>query len=446
MSTENPNRNFLAQLRHYVAIVLAGGSWSTQLPGVVQSNLRWYSSDGLFASSQDAIVVTYLTIYILALGATTTEIGLMSSLASLVATFLLVPGAIIGERARQRKWVVLSGGGGITRLAILFYALVPFILKGHSAVIAIIALKVIADGAANFSLPAWTALTGEIIPMAWRGRYFGTRNTIIGVATMGITLLAGELITRVGVPMGYQVVFGVAFVLGAVASFSFAHLQEPPDHEPNPAALAAYTPSALIKTLRDDRNFVYFCVSMMLWNLALGIAGPFFSVYMVSRLGATAAIVGLLNIVSSIASLPAQRFFGQLNDRLGARRVMIICGLLIPIMPVSWIFTSSPWHIVPINIGSGILWAGFNLASFNFLLSISTPENRARYSALFQIVVMLTSAIGAALGGFMVTHWGYNIVFILSGAGRFAAILLFWKLVHGEDGNSPVRAAGLPAD
>jgi len=159
------------------------------------------------------------------------------------------------------------------------------------------------------------------------------------------------------------------------------------------------------------------------------VAGPFFSVFQVEILHATPAIVGGLAIVSSLASLPAQRYFGALNDRWGSRKVTLLCGFLIPLMPVCWAFVTSAWHIIPINIVSGILWAGYSLASFNFLLSISTPENRARYTALLQISVMVATAAGAAVGGFIVQHWGFVAIFVISGVGRFIGNLIFWRKV-----------------
>jgi predicted MFS family arabinose efflux permease len=108
----------------------------------------------------------------------------------------------------------------------------------------------------------------------------------------------------------------------------------------------------------------------------------------------------------------------------------MISMLIIPILPVMWVFFRSPWHVVPLNILSGILWTAHGLASFNFLLELAPEGQRARYSALFQIVVTVSLAIGAALGGIIVTQWGYFAVFLGSGIGRMSAALLFARFVH----------------
>jgi predicted MFS family arabinose efflux permease len=66
-----------------------------------------------------------------------------------------------------------------------------------------------------------------------------------------------------------------------------------------------------------------------------------------------------------------------------------------------------------------------------------TPEDlRPRYTALYQIIVMVSLAIGSALGGVVIEQWGYYVVFILSGVGRFAAALVF-ALLGRKKGKGP---------
>jgi len=78
----------------------------------------------------------------------------------------------------------------------------------------------------------------------------------------------------------------------------------------------------------------------------------------------------------------------------------------------------------------GAIWAGYQIASFNFLLSVTPADQRARYTAIFQIFVAGSTAIGAGLGGVIANYWGLSALFILSGIGRFLAAGIFAKFVH----------------
>jgi predicted MFS family arabinose efflux permease len=62
-------------------------------------------------------------------------------------------------------------------------------------------------------------------------------------------------------------------------------------------------------------------------------------------------------------------------------------------------------------------------------LQITPAAERARFTAIHQIVIALALALGAATGGWVVTVFGYKAVFAISGIGRFAAALIFAKYV-----------------
>ena len=107
-------------------------------------------------------------------------------------------------------------------------------------------------------------------------------------------------------------------------------------------------------------------------------------------------------------------------------------GRKLHILPLCWILTRAPIHGTLIIIPGGILQVGFNLASFNFLLSLAPSEKRARYAALCQVAIASSSAAGTFLGSPIVTQWSYYPIFALSGIGRFIGILYFWRFVHAK--------------
>src|SRR5512136_66972 len=185
-----------AQARRAFPKFTWGGDWAISLSAQFKHNLSWFFFDGLYASGSDNIVITYLTLYILALGATSAQVGLMSSFSSLSAALLLLPGAILVERYGHRKGLILFLGGGMARLMILILALLPLFTSGQSIVLLAIFLSVLRDAFGNLAFPAWISLTADIVPMEGRGRYFGSRNFIMGITGMLAILLVGELITR----------------------------------------------------------------------------------------------------------------------------------------------------------------------------------------------------------------------------------------------------------
>ncbi len=416
---------------------MTGGRWSDRVSPAVRHNLRWFWLDGLFAQVVEAITLAFIPLYVLALGATRAQIGWMSALSSLSAALLLLPGATLANRRGQRKLICLVSGGGIGRVILLVLASLPLLLNGPLVVQIAMGLVILREAVNNLALPAWVALTADIIPFQWRGRYFGSRNFAMGLAGMATTLIVGQLLTRINGLGGYQWMLGLAFAVGMLSTGSFARLREPladPVGAPGPvggAAPPAARPS-LLHHFRAHPEFLVFCAITALWNFSLNVAGPFFNIYIVDQvegLRGDAGFVALASVVQSLSGLPGQRIFGALSDRWGPRRVQQLTGLLIPLLPLAWAFVTSPWHPLLINSVGGFLWAGFTLANFNFLLALSPEDQRPAYTALYQIVVLGALAAGAAVGGVVVGWWGYKPLFIFSAVGRFVAALLFAKFV-----------------
>jgi MFS family permease len=418
-----------ARAQHAFRLFTWGGEWALPLSGQIKHNLYWFFFDGLFASASDNIIITFVTLYILALGGTRGQVGLMSSLSSLCAALMLFVGAVLVERFGRRKEFTILFGGGMARLAILVMALLPLILKGQAIVWVAIILSVTRDSFGNLAFPAWMSVTADIVPMEGRGRFFGSRNFIMGVTGILAILIVGELITRIPIPLGYQIAFSLAFAFGMLSTFSFSHLQDPMGSMAFMRIAGSFSPRAMLQDLKGHPTFMALGLIMAFWNFSLNIAGPFFNIYMVSNLKFTASMVGITSIVSTVASLLIQRRVGRLSDHWGPRRVQLISMLLIPIMPFAWIFVTQFWHVILLNSFSGAMWGAFNLASFNFLLSLTPDKQRARFSAIYQILVMLALAGGAAIGAWVVTQWGYHAIFALSAMGRLSATILFIRFI-----------------
>ena len=196
-------RVYFALIRSWMSSASKGGRWALAHPEEVQRNLRNFWLDGLFANASDSIILTYLTLYLLALGATGAQIGLMSSMASLSATLLLLPGAWLVERFGQRKWLTVISGGIVARCMLLFVVLTPFLFPSEWMVVAAMTFSVLRDGFGNLAHPSWVSLTGDLVPIGWRGRYFASRNIVMGLAGMLMIFIAGLLIDRIGDLAGY---------------------------------------------------------------------------------------------------------------------------------------------------------------------------------------------------------------------------------------------------
>ena len=405
---------------------MVGGSWAVTYKDEIRRNLRWFWVDGVFSAASDSIPITYFTLYLVALGASDKQIGIYSSLTNLAGALFLFPGVMLVERIGHRHGLTLLFGGVVGRLFLLGCALLPLWFTGTQLIWVLIVFAVARSIAGNLAFPAWMSLTADIVPLEGRGRYFGVRGFAATLATIIAVFITGKLITNLGAPQGYQWVLLLAFILGIVSTFSFANILDPrPDHRTS----TVLTPRSIFEDLSASPLFVALCSAIALWSFSINIAAPFYSVYMANGLGFSAAMIGNVTIISSIFRLLTQRKAGELADRLGPRAIQSATMFLIPLLSLAWVFLTSYYQALVVNIFSGVLWGAFELVSFNVLLEMLPMERQARYSAIYQVVVMLSYSLGAMTGAYIIDSVGYKGVFLATTIGRWmAAILLAFFL------------------
>ena len=129
-------------------------------------------------------------------------------------------------------------------------------------------------------------------------------------------------------------------------------------------------------------------------------------------------MVAFVGAIFTVTAFSAQARMGGLMERWGARRLQLAASFLIWAVPLFLIFATKPWHMLVINLAAGIMWAAYNLASFNLLLLITPQEQRARFAALYQLLVTVSLAAGAAVGSLIIPWGGFLAVFIISSVMR----------------------------
>jgi MFS family permease len=440
----NQLRQQWSRLNRQITRFTWGGAWAASLSVKQRQNLTHFFYDGLFSAASDKIILTYMTIYLLTLGVTRQQIGFLSSISNFLNAMLLLPAAFLVEYSGLRKEITVKSAIA-SRMMVLLMAILPFFLFGTTALVWImLALFLLREAANNFGFPGWMALTGDMIPLEGRGRYFGTRNFIMGLAGIFGALVIGEAITQIGSPIGYQFAYLLAAVLGGVAILFFTRLIDPhtakkPDpqskedqaHDPErffQGFLGSFT--GIFSSIKQHPHFINFAIYVAAWNFSINIAAPFFNVYMVDTLYMTAAMIGVTTVANTAANMLVQRRVGLLADKWGNRMVSIIFLFLIPFLPLFWgIWVRQYWHALVIHTIGGLLWGGFNLVSFNNLLMQTPEDQRARFSAYYQIIVTLALSGGAALGSFLIPKIDFTGVALTSAAGRWIAAFLFVFLV-----------------
>lgn len=383
--------------------------------------------------------------------------SLLGTLPIIVGSFGQIAGASLLERTAHRRLVV-SIFAMMQALSYLFLFWVPFIFP-DTAVQTIIVITTIQIFAANLGGPAWISLMGDIVPEDGRGSYFGKRLSITMIVVVLSTFAAGRILT-VGETahslwLGFGILFSMAFVTRAVSSVMLAMHYEPPFRHSKDSYFSFW--SFIRKTPKS--NFARFTFAITLMNGAAAISAPFFSVYMIRDLNWSMHKFAASQAVMQLAQYVCLRWWGIVGDRHGNRAVIAASSLFLPLLPILWTLSDNFYYILLVQLFSGALWSGFNLASGNFIYDAVTPEKRHRavsyYSVLNGIFVLLGgSIIGAFLAEYLPAdlrlagyciHYvsGLPVVFIVSGLVRVVIIIIFLPLFKEVRNIEPISSRKL---
>ncbi len=400
-----------------------GRSWGSgqRIDDPGRHGMLMFWLDGLLANISESFFTPYLPLYLLALGATAGQVGLLASATGLLGTIMFLPGARLAERSPNYRGVVVATSL-VARAVLPLILLVPWLLHGPLAIAAIIALAALRMASTQLGVPAWTAFAAMIVPPTMRGRYFSSRTFAMSLAALVVVPAAGRIISALGAPRGYQVSFGLAFAAGLASSLAYSRIPLPVGTQAR--RNATLTLREVLGALGESPAFLRLCLTTTLLNLGVQVVAPFFNVYMARDMGLTAGFIGLTVTMSTLADLLGQRTFGPFVDRRGLRRTVALTSPLIALLPFAWLLVRAGWQIFPINLVGGFAWAGYNLAVFNYLLASTPDDQRPLYSAIYNTANGLTGVLGPLIGGLLFDAWGFQACLVTSLVGRAIAAAL----------------------
>jgi hypothetical protein len=174
-------------------------------------------------------------------------------------------------------------------------------------------------------------------------------------------------------------------------------------------------------------KFVFFFASI---QFGVSIAGPYFSLYMLRDLQFSYFEFTLVTASAVVSQLFALKNWGAISQSFGNRRILAVCGHGVALIPLLWLLNDNIWYLIVIQIYSGFVWSGFNLAAQNFMFDAVKPAKRARCAAYQAIVNGFFVLTGSLIGAALIPHLTAINVAIKS-SDLHASNLLYLFLISG---------------
>ena len=373
----------------------------------IEAGLKNIIGDGI--ASQAMGILTggvFLTAFAIKLGASNMIIGLLAAIGPL-SQLIQLPSVVLIEKMRNRRAIVVATAV-LGRMCWLLIALIPFLFSAGLGLSILLALMVISSALGAVSGCSWNSWMRDLIPQNILGSFFSKRMRLatgVGIALSVIAAVFLDFWKKSFANLelqGYSILFLVGLGAGIISIYFL--IKTPEIRMP-----ATGERIRIFKVFSEpfrNENFRKLMVFLASWNFAANLAGPFFMVYMLKRLGMSMSFIIGLSILSQVLNVGFLRIWGRFTDRFSNKSVLAISGPLFILSILAWAFTTMPEKyfltiplLICIHIVMGLSSAGVSLASGNISMKLAPKGQATAYLATNTVTNSIAAGVAPILGG-----------------------------------------------
>ncbi len=366
------------------------------------------------------LAMPFVNLYLVSLGFTGTQIGLLTSISALAQLSLAPLLHNLADRSgRQRR---LYFGLLIANICACFglvaFGSIPGLLGG------MIVFRDLADGPGAAMLSQLT-----ITWLAQRGRQIYGRLRAWGSLGWAVATMLSGTIFAIG---GYPLLFTLSAIAN-LAALPFARVLPPRTSEPR-----IHTNST---ESQRPRGFYILLASMFLFSVGSTAFNAFSYIYFKQDLGASNQLIGVISSLAALSEIPAMLLMDRLLRRIDIRITLAIGLMGLGVLWFSVSLLTSTTLLIPLMLLRGTFYT-LQIVSLTLLVSrISQPSSVATNQALAQVTVPgLAILLTGAVSGWLFDHTGARGLFQLATLMTVGSIVLLFvgkKQLTGQAINDP---------
>lgn len=331
------------------------------------------------------MIGTFLPLFIRNLNASVFQVSIVLFLGGLFATVIVMPSGLLLDKYGERTLIILSLMLlGVTpllyNLAIGWEQMIPWVMINMSALLIFILARMTII--ANSVKPSTMATVYGMMNLAW------PVGGILG------PFLGGFLVDRYGWSL-FLYTASLLASLCTVISFFLTSTGGKIRPEEEEAQSESFEKGVLW-------IIAIFILIHIFGNAARGILRTIFPFYLTENMHKSKTETGLFFSVGfGVATLIVQIPSGFLADKLGRKKVMMYCVLMIPVL--TFLFSLIDDYALLLIIYTAItgLWSATWPASAAYLITITPLKKRGFIMSMRQAAVRLGFTVGPLIGGYL---------------------------------------------
>ena len=371
----------------------------------MRGNIVIFSITGLLGNFSRAMVFPYASLYILALGGSPEQVGIVNALAPLLGLIFFPIAGYLADHTGRVKIIAFSNF--LSGVSVLLYVVAPDWRW--------IAFAMLLRGVVTLQFPARSAMIADSLSPEDRGRGVATMNTVYSALSMFAPYIAGLIVAQYGANMGIRALYAGMMILYLLSSFIMLRYLEETSPNAGKEIRWAEFPRVLLNTYSGvpammrqlPRSVRVLTIVLILNFMANGVASPFWVIYATEQIGLSPASWGFILLVE--AALRNVLFIpgGLLVDRWGRTRTLLAAFIVGLIAMPAFVLVHGFVGVLIVRIAIALVHATAVPSSIALMADTVPRDMRGRVmAAIGQGGIMLGAAGGGTGGpgmGFLIT-------------------------------------------
>lgn len=368
----------------------------------------WSATSLLYLAS--GIVFPSFSLYMAYKGLSDLEIGLVSSaatLSSLVSTAML---GLYSDTVANREMLQSSIGVIISLILIAYLSINSFIefILLHPLYMSL--------------LFPYTTLSGAIAMdyiSSSKGTLFGRFRTSGAVGWIIGTVLGGYILESLG--YSYLFIITSIFFCASALVYMYGGVKQIGIRKFRRDNIKIRFPT---KVLANSKLY-----SLLLSVFIASIGNPayytFLPLFMAKELGASPFTSYLAFSITPIAEIPAMTYFGFLSDKIGRRKVILLCLAAYPTRFLLTGLSPTPFYTIIVQLLHGLTFGGLYVTSTAYITEIVEDEEKGFALSLYTIATNTGGFMGSYMLAYILTVTNFRTMYMIAALISSLSIPLF---------------------
>jgi hypothetical protein len=372
---------------------------------------------------------TFLPVFLLRLGGSANDVGLLTALPALTAFVLAIP---FGRWLQGRRNIV-PWYSRMRLLAWLSYAAmaaVAVLLPRQQAIPVMLAVWALASLPSTAGLVAFPIVMDGAAGRDGRFDLLGRRWAIAGTSTAIAVALGGQLLNALPFPANFELVFVLVSLAGFGSYFQSSRIVIPDQAAAvsGPHAPARQRIRGLLALVLANRSFVRYELRSLVYSTSIGLSLPILPLFYVHEVAAPDSWIGAIGAAQSAGGVLGYIAARQLARRRGGAMTLLPSMLAMAVAPA--VLSAIAWlpAVAAVSFVFGLASAGVQLAMFDQFMRRVPREHGVTFSSVDQSVQNLALVVTPNIGGVLAVAIGARtslLVVALVGAASF--VLFAWN-------------------